>query len=213
MLAEARFTPTKHASHCRFNRQRSLRQFVARNNRLSKAVWEELQQTSSLSDYQHFIESKLREAGNLFVVEDGQVVSHRYLLIYRSHLLIEREELDASSNRLLAVYLNMQYDAWQELCRICRLYFADCPSYYQWKGKAIELLELTDALWSTGQAYPLTNEKTKRKFFSCILGFFNLPMPAQLYRKLGEIGKRSQVAPFLKRLLADYHAYRERLEE
>ena len=210
--AEVYFSASGNKPVCHFNHYRSLQQYSGSYGRLSLAVWHELSRLPSLSDYQNFIRIKLQETGKMFLGESGKPVSHRHILIYHNNLPVLAEELTPPLRHLLSAYLNIQCSAWQELCKICEQFLSAYPGYYQWQGKMVDLLELGDAIWSTGQVAQLTNEKTKTRFFNCLLGFFNIAMPSQLYRSLGEIGKKSQLTPFLLRLLREYSAYRTKQE-
>ena len=125
--------------------------------------------TGSLSDYHKYISFKLQEAGRLFIFEGGEVVSHRNLLVYQNEIPVSPDILNGSSRHLLGSFLQIQYSSWLELCRLCESFFSVYPGYYIWTGKEIELLELGDALWTTGYIRPLAKEKTKRLYFRALV--------------------------------------------
>ena len=82
-----------------------------------------------------------------------------------------------------------------------------------WTGKEIELLELGDALWTTGYIRPLAKEKTKRLYFRRLFGFFNLPVPDDPCHRLGELGLRGRPDIFLAWLRDRYLSYWEDRED
>ena len=111
------------------------------------------------------------------------------------------------------LFYKIQYSSWLELCRLCESFFSVYPGYYIWTGKEIELLELGDALWTTGYIRPLAKEKTKRLYFRRLFGFFNLPVPDDPCHRLGELGLRGRPDIFLAWLRDRYLSYWEDRED
>lgn len=155
MYAEAYISSGGVKTLCRFNHFRSRQQFLFFCSHSLHSVWEEWNKDGSLSDYHKYISFKLQEAGRLFIFEGGEVVSHRNLLVYQNEIPVSPDILNGSSRHLLGSFLQIQYSSWLELCRLCESFFSVYPGYYIWTGKEIELLELGDALWTTGYIRPL----------------------------------------------------------
>ena len=147
------------------------------------------------------------------IFEGGEVVSHRNLLVYQNEIPVSPDILNGSSRHLLGSFLQIQYSSWLELCRLCESFFSVYPGYYIWTGKEIELLELGDALWTTGYIRPLAKEKTKRLYFRRLFGFFNLPVPDDPCHRLGELGLRGRPDIFLAWLRDRYLSYWEDRED
>lgn len=198
---------------CRFNHFRSRQQFLFFCSHSLHSVWEEWNKDGSLSDYHKYISFKLQEAGRLFIFEGGEVVSHRNLLVYQNEIPVSPDILNGSSRHMLGSFLQIQYSSWLELCRLCESFFSVYPGYYIWTGKEIELLELGDALWTTGYIRPLAKEKTKRLYFRRLFGFFNLPVPDDPCHRLGELGLRGRPDIFLAWLRDRYLSYWEDRED
>ena len=149
----------------------------------------------------------------MFIFEGGEVVSHRNLLVYQNEIPVSPDILNGSSRHLIGSFLQIQYSSWLELCRLCESFFSVYPGYYIWTGKEIELLELGDALWTTGYIRPLAKEKTKRLYFRRLFGFFNLPVPDDPCHRLGELGLRGRPDIFLAWLRDRYLSYWEDRED
>lgn len=209
MYAEVYFPAAGAKTACNFNHFRSRRQYISSCTQLSHLVWEELHKTELPAQQRQYMAVKLQEVGKMFLIEDDKVVSHRNLLVYQNNKLVPMSDLDPQACQLLSAFLNIQYSAWLELCNFCESCLSVYRGNYLWKGNEIELLELGDALWVSGRIQPLTPEKTKKMYFKRLFGFFNLPVPDDPCRRLGELALRTLPDSFLSWLRDFYRNYRE----
>lgn len=209
MYAEVYISSAGVKTLCRFNHFRSRQQYLCFCSHSLYSVWDELNQGGSLSGYRRYISFKLQEAGRLFIFEGGEVVAHRNLLVCQNEIPVTLDILNTSSRYLLRSFLQIQYSSWLELCRLCEAFFSVYRGYYVWAGKEIELLELGDALWTTGYIRPLAKEKTKKLYFRRLFGYFNLPVPDDPCHRLGELGLRARPDNFLAWLQDKYFSYWE----
>lgn len=212
MYAEVYFTSAGRVPACRFNRFRSRRKYIYSCLEYSRSICNELEQAGLCPYYHRYITLKLQEAGKMFVVENGEVVSHRNILVYLEGDPVPVAGLDIRYRRLLSAFLSLQYSAWVELCHLCESFFSVYRGAYLWQGNEIELLELGDALWGCGYIRPLSAEKTKKIYFRHLFGFFNLPVREDPCHRLGELALRSHPDSFLVRLRDKYRVYWESRE-
>ncbi len=212
LYAEAYFPTAKAKRVCRFNRFRSRRQYLNFCTKAVHSVWEELNTAGNSPLYSRYVAFKLEEAGKMFIFEGENLVSHRNLLVFQKGIPVSPKVLNTPSRRLLRSFLQIQYFAWQELCRLCETFYSVYHGYYVWKGKEIELLELGDALWTAGYIYPLPGKNTKKLYFQRLFGFFNLEPPDDPCHRLGELGLRSRPDAFLSALRDKYCSYWEERE-
>lgn len=213
MYAEAYFPPAKFKMTCHFNGFQSRRKYTYFCSQFLHSVWEEWNKTESLASSRRYMLFKLQEAGRMFIFEDGKLVSHQNILIYQNQIPVSLNTLNNSCRCLLSAFLQTQYTAWMELCRLFETFFSVYRGYYAWTGNEIELLELGDALWSAGYIRSLTQEKTKRLYFRRLFGFFNLSVPDDPCHRLGELGQRSRPDVFLSWLRDKYLSYWEDRED
>lgn len=209
MYAEVYFPPAGAKTACIFNHFRSRRQYIGFYMQFSHLVWEELHKAELLYLHRQYIAFKLQEVGKMFLIEGGEVISHRNLLVFQEGKAVPGYCLDPQSRQLLSAFLKVQYSAWLELCHLCESFFSVYRSCYLWQGNEIELLELGDALWVSGRILPLIPEKTKKMYFRRLFGFFNLPLPDAPCRRLGEIGLRARPDSFLSWLRDKYRLFWE----
>lgn len=207
MYSEAYFTSNGKKTVCHFNNFRSRQKYLLFCGNLAQQVWQELQQTSDCPHHRQYISLRLQEAGKLFVVENDTVVSHRHLVAFVNGTAVSPSSLDEPSRFLLSAYLCLQHSAWQALCRLCETIFSVYRSCYLWLGNEIDLLELADALWATGFVQVSANDRSKKKYFCHLLAFFNLPVPADPCRRLGELTARKRPDSFLAALQEKYRDY------
>lgn len=213
MYAEVYFSSVGKRPVCRFNRFRSRRQYLCFCTRAFHAICEELDKTGLSPPHLRYMAMKLQEVGKQFVFEGEELVSRHNLLVFLNEKIVPPEVLDISSRRLLRAYLEVQYSLWQELCRLYESFSAVFRGDYRWGGKEIELFELGDALWTSGYILPLTEKKTKKLYFRNLFGFFNLSVPADPCRRLGELSVRSRPVHFLSLLQEKYLSYWEEREK
>ena len=147
-----------------------------------------------------------------FVLEDGKVVAHRNVLVFRDKSAVELGELNAQCRCLLSAYLNIQYLAWCGLCRLCREFAPLVQGNYAWQGDAIALLALFDALWCLRWVKPVQGDRSKKCYFQHLQAFFHLPVLDDPCRRLGDLGKRAEPHGFLVKLSDDYQRYWEERE-
>ena len=197
---------------CHFNQFRSRQKYQEFCNRLLFQVWEELNKRGLKDFEQRYLMIRLEETGKLFVVENGKVVAHRDVLVFRDQSVVELEELNGQCRCLLSAYLNIQYLAWCGLCRLCREFSQLCQGNYAWQGDAIALLALCDALWSLHWVKPVQGDKSKKCYFQHLQSFFHLPVLDDPCRRLGDLGKRAEPHGFLMKLSDDYQRYWEERE-
>ena len=120
MHVDVYFSASETQPVCHFNQFRSRQKYQEFCNRLLGQVWKELN-TRNLQEFERrYLEIQLEEMGKLFVLEDGKVVAHRNVLVFRDKSAVELGELNAQCRCLLSAYLNIQYLAWCGLCRLCR---------------------------------------------------------------------------------------------
>ena len=147
---------------CHFNQFRSRQKYQEFCNRLLDRVWEELNARNLQEFERRYLEIQLEEMGKLFVLEDGKVVAHRNVLVFRDKSAVELGELNAQCRCLLSAYLNIQYLAWCGLCRLCREFAPLVQGNYAWQGDAIALLALFDALWCLQWVKPVQGDRSKK---------------------------------------------------
>lgn len=209
LYVEVYFSSGGRRKMCHFNHFRSRQQYLCFCSHASHLVWEELGMAAAFPADHRYVATKLQEAGEMFVFEGDEIVSHRNILVFQDEIPVSPDMLDASSCRLLRAFLQIQYSAWLELCRLCETVYSVYRGNYAWNGKEIELLELGDALWTAGYIRPLTKEKTKRLYFRRLFGFFNLSVSGDPCHRLGELGVRSRPDTFLSWLRDKYCSYWE----
>lgn len=209
MYAEVYFPSAGNMRACVFNRFRSRRQYIYSWLQLSQQVLTELNKTGLPCHHWQYVTVRLQEAGKNFISENGRIVLHRNILVYRCGVAVGVAELDVQSRHILAAYLSVQYSAWVEMCSLCESFFSVYRGNYLWQGKEIELLELCDALWVSERVRPLAAERTKKQYFRRLFGFFNLPLPDDPCHRLGEISLRARPDLFLSWLHDNYLVYWE----
>ena len=192
---------------CRFNQFRSRKKYLEYCNLSLEGVWRELHKKELSVDEQRYLFIRLEEAGGLFVLDAGKVVSHRYLLISCAGKFMSVDDLDEPCYRLLEAYLEIQHAAWSGLLHLCRELYSYCRGSYVWKKDTLSLLELGDALWTQGIIGNIGGESTKKAYLRQLLSFFNLPDLHDPCHRLGELGKRSVPHAFLQQLSAEYGHY------
>lgn len=207
MYAEVYLSVSGSKSVCHFNHFRSFQKYLYFCNCSLEKVWHGLNKKELCPTERRFLLSRLEHVGRLFTVERETVVTHRHLVVYEQGVPVAPDSLSFSSRCLLLSYLNIQYDAWRGLCRLCENFLTCYQGDYVWKGDLIELLELGDALWSFDLVEPLGGEKSKKSYFQRLFSFFNLPVPEDPCRRLGELGKRALPHAFLTRLSEYYCRY------
>ncbi len=213
LYAEVYFPAAGVKTVCCYNHFRSRRQYLCFCTDAAHSVWEELNKTGIFLLHSKYVNFKLQEAGKMFIFEGEKLVSHRHLLVFQNETPVDPDSLDAASRRLLQSFLQIQYSAWLELCRLCEDFYSVYQGFYAWGGKEIELLELCDALWRSGYIRPLTKGNTKKLYFQHLFVFFNLTAPDDPCRRLGEIGLRARPDAFLSLLRDKYHSYWEEQED
>lgn len=130
MYAEVYFPSAGNMRVCVFNRFRSRRQYIYSWLQLSQQVLTELNKTGLPCHHWQYVTVRLQEAGKNFISENGRVVLHRNILVYRCGVAVGVAELDVQSRHILAAYLSVQYSAWVEMCSLCE-------SFFQFTGEII----------------------------------------------------------------------------
>lgn len=204
MCAEIYFPAETGSNSCIFNHFRSRKQYLFFWLKLSDLLYEELKMAKLDPEQRQYIFIRLQEIGKLFVIEDQEVVGHRYLLIYCDGNPVCANQLDSRQQYLLRIYLKLQHDAWIVLCNLCNMAFALYQGHYCWIGNSISLLELGDALWVTGCIRPLDAEKTKEQYLRRLLALFHCPVPEHPGHRLGELPLRGHPDSFITSLHEKY---------
>ena len=107
MHVDVYFSSSEAHPVCHFNQFRSRQKYQEFCNRLLGQVWKELN-TRNLQEFERrYLEIQLEEMGKLFVLEDGKVVAHRNVLVFRDKSAVELGELNAQCRCLLSAYLNI----------------------------------------------------------------------------------------------------------
>ncbi len=209
---EAYFTSKGKKTTCHFNTFRTRKQYIGHYTTLFEKVCQEFQQHTSLVLHHKYVSLKLQETDNMFIREGEEVVSHRHILIFMNDTPVPLSDLPPPARLMLSSYLRVQYSALQELQHLCEELLSVHRSSYLWLGHEIDLLELGDSLWSSGYIRSLLQEKTKKMYFKCLFGFFNLPLPEDPCQRLGELAVREHPVSFLPALTQKYKDYWEERE-
>ena len=89
MHVDVYFSASETQPVCHFNQFRSRQKYQEFCNRLLGRVWEELN-ARNLQEFEwRYLEIQLEEMGKLFVLEDGKVVVHRNVLVFRDKSAVD----------------------------------------------------------------------------------------------------------------------------
>lgn len=89
MHVDVYFSSSEAHPVCHFNQFRSRQKYQEFCNRLLGQVWKELNMRNLQEFERRYLEIQLEEMGKLFVLEDGKVVAHRNVLVFRDKSAVE----------------------------------------------------------------------------------------------------------------------------
>ena len=89
MHVDVYFSASETQPVCHFNQFRSRQKYQEFCNRLLGQVWKELNMRNLQEFERRYLEIQLEEMGKLFVLEDGKVVAHRNVLVFRDKSAVE----------------------------------------------------------------------------------------------------------------------------
>ena len=183
MYAEVYLSVSGSKSVCHFNHFRSFQKYLYFCNCSLEKVWHGLNKKELCPTERRFLLSRLEHVGRLFTVERETVVAHRHLVVYEQGVPVAPDSLSFSSRCLLLSYLNIQYDAWRGLCRLCEDFLTCYQGDYVWKGDLIAARIAQDKIMCVRELVRSIMPIVSHKEILTFLGF-DMGVPRYPFRSL-----------------------------